>query len=377
MKKKRIAMITDSIREGGGPAGYVYNLRKGLNLITEKLNIKVKFSGINMKYYPSHFVFFFWRFLYRGFNFIKRWLMIVFSDVCVFQGYQQSKYIKLAKRLKKLCIYQPHSPSIKADEDKMNYELQGSKIPHDIYCNLKNNEKELFDSSDIVVFPSDNAGLAYYSEWKSIINSKKVFYLKSGTIVRKSNHSLNLRSKFPGKTIIAFIGRFVTHKGFDIFCEAAKKLKTSDEIQFVCAGSGSLQNLLESSNIYNLGFISDVGSLLENVDMVIIPNRITYYDLLPIECAAYGKPLIFSNVGGNISQNKDMPDSLLFSSEDINDLCATIKKTVDIRNENKLWGSKNRLAYENLFTEKKMAERWLKAFHLAIESSNESIIYVE
>lgn len=366
-KKTRISIFTDCIQVGGGPMGYTYNMIQGSKSLG-KIDFNIKFIGYDNSLSPKssgivEIIRKIQRRFYRYSIAIKRRIELRKSDICVFQGWQEKKWAEAAKRNGKICVYMPHSPSIMADEQKMNWELSNNS-PYDMFVYKRNYETEenLFKISDYIVFPSKNASQAYYEKWKSIIDEKKVFYIKSGTINRTTENSYPIREQFCGKIIFAFIGRYVTHKGFDVFCNAAKKFKDDDKLVFVSAGTGPMEGLAEANNVHNLGFISDIGSLIKNIDVLVIPNRIAYYDLLPIECAAYGKPMIFSHVGGNIDQLAEFPDSLTFTSENTNDLCEKIKLALIELEKNKSWGKNNQTVYYEDFTEKEMMKRWISFF---------------
>ena len=121
-----------------------------------------------------------------------------------------------------------------------------------------------------------------------------------------------------------------------------------------------------------MGFTKDMGSVFENVSLITIPNKITYYDLLPLECAAYGKPMVMSAVGGNIDQARDLPDTLTFSSCDIKDFREKIILALNKLDENPSWGELNKTVYEKQFTEVQMMLRWLDLFRkISVENYKE------
>ena len=364
--KNKIGIFVDVLREGGGPRGYCYNLYEGLKQISSA-NLKIKFI-----HGPDKKISFFRKVI----NKLRKFLYILYSDVCVIQGFQNPIVAKIAKTFSKKIIYMPHSPTIFADEYKMQCEVTNTEVNKKIYIKNLLDEEYLFNVSDYVFFPVPEAANSYVVKWGNLLKNKKKVYLKSGTIIRKSLKE-NVYFEHGDAFVVSFIGRYVTHKGFDIFCEAAGKFKENKNIKFISAGNGGLINKAEENGVLNLGFIKDVESLIMDSDVIVIPNRVSYYDLLPIECSSFGAPLIFSDIGGNISQNKDMPDSLLFHSGDINDLCAVIKKAFEIRENDVSWGSKNKVAYNNLFTETKLAERWVKALSLVVEDSVKNDIQIE
>lgn len=365
--KKIVSIFVPYIQIGGGPMGYVYNMLQGLKKIGDSEKLKINFIGIDCSRYkkatyPKEFLQKGFRFLYRNRIAVRRYFALLKSDICVFQGYQNPKYENIAKKRGKICIYMPHSPSIMADEQKMMWMLENKTFDDRKYKENYDNEKLLFESADYIVFPSKNSADSYFSEWKEIITTKKVIYLKSGVIKRDSKNINDLRSKFKDKKIVAFCGRYVTHKGFDLFCDVADTFKNDARVVFVCFGTGALGKNNFKHNVIDMGFTSDIGTVFNNVDLILIPNRIAYYDLLPIECASYGKPMVLSAVGGNIDQAEDFPDTLTFSSCNINDFHNQIQNALSRLSEDSSWGVSNKVAYEKEFTEIKFIQRWLDFF---------------
>lgn len=375
-KNVKVAVFTDLIQVGGGPMGYVHNMIQGLQKINSG-NVKVSFLGYDLTRYPkTHGIIELYRKIqrkiYRFSIVYKKKFCLKQYDICVFQGWQDSKYEFIAKAYSKTCVYMPHSPSIMADEHKMLWELAGVAFDADKYQENYETEKKLFENADYIVFPSRNAADSYFKEWKYIINSKKIIYLKSGVIKRVSGRDNFLQKSYKYKKIIAFCGRYVTHKGFDLFCEVADTFRNNKSIVFICYGDGPLKSIIQNHNVIDMGFTKDMGSVFENVSLITIPNKITYYDLLPLECAAYGKPMVMSAVGGNIDQARDLPDTLTFSSCDIKDFREKIILALNKLDENPSWGELNKTIYEKQFTEVQMMLRWLDLFRkISVENYKE------
>lgn len=362
-KYKTISIFTETIIEGGGPMGYVFNMIQGLREV-EETNTRIKFYQFyrtDKKNRNS-----FSKIMYRVFDHYWRKInekrmhkACKYSDLCIFQGYQTNKYVKLAKQNKRLCVYMPHSPYIAADEIKKVYELDKKTFPSEKYEEIYDTEKDLFSLSDILIFATRNAANAYYREWNSIIETKKVYFIKSGVIVRKATGSINLLSDYNDKVKICFIGRYIEHKGYRLFCEASQRFKGNKDCIFISAGSGPLKGIPESNTVKDLGFVKGIGNLIKQVDVIIIANTVAYYDLLPLECASYGKPMVMSYVDGNIDQLEDLPDTIAFESNNIDSLIEKIKDAIKISKEQKSWGKRNQEVYENMFTEVAMVNRWL------------------
>lgn len=373
-KKRKVSIFVDFIQIGGGPMGYVFNMIRGLEKVSAD-NLKIKFIGIDLtrfkkKKYPLEIIMKGIRFCYRRFIFIKRYYALRNSEICVFQGCQNYANELIAKKNSSICIYMPHSPSIMADEQKMIWQLNGNVFNEQKYKELYENEKLLFENADYIVFPSKNSADAYFFAWGNIINTKRIVYLKSGVIERESISNTELRNRFKNKKIIAFCGRYVTHKGFDVFCEVSDTFKNEENIVFVSFGTGPLKSFISEHNVVDMGYEQNIGAVLKNVDLVVIPNRIAYYDLFPIECASFGKPMILSDAGGNKDQAEVFSDCLTFPSGDVSAFHNQIMEALQKLSENSLWGEANRTVYKNQFTEISLMERWLDFFNTISAEKN-------
>lgn len=365
-----VSIFVNYIKEGGGPMGYTYNLIQGLSkLKNDKLH--VTFHEINIIHKlnkSSSFLCIISR-CARKIKTIRKSIylksVINKSHICIFQGYQDEKLSSYARKLHKINVYMPHSPSIMADEQRMLYELKNTILSTKEYNVILNNEEKLIKNADYLIFPSVHSNSAYMEKWADLITTKKVHYLKSGTIIRNNINEKCIQINNANKFVIAFIGRYVTHKGFDIFCKAADFLSHNDRFYFICAGDGPLKNLIPQ-NVHNLGFVKNIGAIIQQCNLIIIANKITYYDLLPIECAAYGLPLIYSDNGGNIDQAKEFTDSLLFKTNSVDSLAETIEKAADMIMTNSDWGQINKTTYLHDFTETKFAQRWLDFINMII-----------
>lgn len=382
---KSVLVITPTIKPGGGPPGYVHNLMVGIQNLSKNGFLRfsydflgqisdernkatgenqrtqtVRLSLINLlakiKLKPL---------LSRKIREAKS--KIRSSDIIIFQGFQETYLPEYAIRLGKRVVYMPHSPSCMADEYKMLCELNGVEFSSKRYNSLIEQESILFRISDFVVFPSEGASTEYSLTFPEFLHIDKVFYIKSGVDVDHISRNKPERDLPRATTRIIFAGRYVSHKGYDLFCDAARLIgEKFDRIEFITLGDGPMR--ANSQHVNDLGWRDDVFDVLQSADIVVIPNRIAYYDLLPLECAAIGKPLVMTAVGGNVDQMHDLPDTLACEGATSEHLAAAIGSAIRELEADPYWGCRNRDAYESMFTVEKFAERWDAAIEAMLSS---------
>ena len=386
---KNILIIMPGIRPGGGPSGYTYNLMQGISQIIERDGpVNVKFYGFRSEE----------RVLSvqgRGsqlrdkmgaiINSLDEWGVgiprllldyvraklflhprtlldaMMWAQVVIFQGYQPPRILRLAKLKDKIIVYMPHSPTIMADEIAMNIAENGAHISKLKYRSMLRNERYFFEYAKHIVFATRSASEPYVKEYGDILERKEISYILSGVDIDFIGS--NPASDF-GNTrtyMVAFIGRYSKHKGYDLFCEAAEIVTTRrNDVDFISAGTGPLSRT--SSCVKDLGWRSDIGAVMCKADVIVVPNRVTYFDLLPIECAALGKPLVLTATGGNKELAAMLPDTVttpVASSVAIADgICSCLKEL----EQNVNYGSRNRAIYESMFTSVAFAERWMSFF---------------
>jgi glycosyltransferase involved in cell wall biosynthesis len=108
-----------------------------------------------------------------------------------------------------------------------------------------------------------------------------------------------------GEILVGFIGRLTEIKNISLFIQTAAKLRDRKDIRFVIVGDGHLRQELENEaasigtdNLKFLGNRSDVGDVLNALDVVALTSLNEGTPLSLIEAMAAGKPVISTAVGG-------------------------------------------------------------------------------
>ncbi|MCX7714212.1 MAG: glycosyltransferase family 4 protein [Clostridia bacterium] len=386
--KKKVLLVSHTIRPGGGPPGYLYNLYLGIQECADRLNNEYIFWGNISNNRSSIFerkrkefspflkklvksIFLKLKINFRSPAYLYKLISLSLSikkvDVVIIHG-PSELYLSALKccGADKLILYMPHSPVPFADEYRETCIDGEGKFDMKLYWHLYCVEKSLIERANVVVFASKNAGLEYVNVYD--LNEKCVAYIESGIKVvpcgyddtYKFSEIIDECNK-KGKKKVLFAGRYVRHKGFDLYCDAARIIcNERNDIAFFSAGDGPLKHLITNKErcVLDFGWIKCVHQLISNVDLVVIPNRVAYYDLLVLEVASLGKPIVMTAIGGNVDQISVFPDVIGCSDISSNGLASAIQEALERLDANCRWGRENMRVYNQRFTVGALAHRW-------------------
>ena len=166
-----------------------------------------------------------------------------------------------------------------------------------------------------------------------------------------------------GKILVGIIGRFDYVKGHDIFLRAAANiLQKRDDFLFLMAGEGSeeasLRKLAESlgisKNIVFTGFISDIFSFINAIDINVCASRSESFPFMLLEGTLLKKPTVSTEVGGIPELIRDGETGFLVPSCDFNALADKIMfyaenpETAALHGENLYIHAKTNFSKESL-----------------------------
>jgi glycosyltransferase involved in cell wall biosynthesis len=126
---------------------------------------------------------------------------------------------------------------------------------------------------------------------------------------------------------LAFVGRLVTNKGFDVLLDALRKaVDESGEMrwQLLVFGDGAERANLErrceelglSNSVTFHGRVDSVAPFLENTDIFVLPSRTEGMSNALLEAMAHGLPCVATRIPGNVDVVTDGEDGVLVESED-------------------------------------------------------------
>lgn len=337
MKKVLIYFPEKKLKPTGGQAGYLYNLKLGLNKVKrENRNIDICFyndlpdriedNSKLKKIIPKRILDF--RRAIKNATFLKKKFKVDNSlndyDMIHFH-WTEELYLNrdFLKEYKGKVILTSHSPCVMYKEkiNKLNpfdYKLMKKKIDK-----LEEIDRYAFERADYIIFPCNEAEEPYFNTWpnySSIRKAEKYRYLPTGIVECKAKVSREeYRKKYniPNDAfVVSYVGRHNQIKGYeDLKIIGEKLLKKYRNIYFLIAGKEEPIVGLNDERWIEIGWTNDPHSLIAASDVFILPNKETYFDLILLEVISLGIPVILSETGGNKYFKRFKTDSIQFYDE--------------------------------------------------------------
>lgn len=185
--------------------------------------------------------------------------------------------------------------------------LQQNQVSKPTYQQLELIDNLAFTRADLLVAPCAEAASSYKKTWPmfSILTRGKSWaYIPTGIplpVVQKSSEAIRQeRHLNEDAFVVVFNGRHNEVKGFDLLVKAAKiLLPLYQQLCFFVTGNNASQPALDHHRWIETGWTPSPQDYLHAGDLVIVPNRQTYFDLNVLQALSLGKPLLLSETGGN------------------------------------------------------------------------------
>lgn len=339
MKKLLIYYPEDALEPKGGPAGYLYNLKKGLEECRKQENLPVDISfysnmpsGIEnnselRKRIPKRLLEF--RRALNDARFLRKKFPIdngMFAyDIIHFHSAEKMYLCRdFLNQYHGKVILTSHCPCgiYKERIDKLNpfdYKLMRNQIDK-----LEELDRYAFERADYIIFPCKDAEEPYFNTWPrytSIRKDEKYRYMPTGIIAchAKINRE-NYRKKYgiPNDAfVISYVGRHNEIKGYTDLRQMGEQVLKDPNTYFLIGGKEEPIKGLNNDRWIEVGWTTDPYSLIAASDVFVLPNRETYFDLVLLEVLSIGIPVVLSDTGGNKFFKKyDLKGLKYFSSVD-------------------------------------------------------------
>lgn len=157
------------------------------------------------------------------------------------------------------------------------------------------------------------------------VNSKKFHPLPSDIRLQR-----RADLKFSDSDIVvAFIGRLVADKGWDIYCQAVERVQQRyPNVKAIAMGSNE-ENLTVPSGIQYFGVQKNLENWYQVIDVLLLPTFREGFPNVPIEAAACEVPTIASRATGAIDSVVDGVTGLLVNVGDVDATISALVKLVE------------------------------------------------
>lgn len=330
------------LKDSGGPAGYLYKLHEYLKqnptdeiifysdiidnkpvqegkfniikkIIVGKISLKILLGKIIRRLTKKHWGNFFRIFqVYYTFDSLSDKEIALINSVDYIHFHMLSAllhYYPYFNNISSKIILTTHTPEPNLMEIENAMPSIKNLTRHN-YLKNKILKREAFGYhiADYIMLPVSTAQEAYTTNCRILKEAfckcqDKIFYvptaIQEDVIIneKKKKEYASILSSYSFK--VCFIGRHNQIKGYDKLQEIALECwQRNPSITFVIGGMEKPLTRLNDHRWIELGWV-DTSALLENIDVFILPNKQTYFDLILLEVIRQGVPCIISNTGGN------------------------------------------------------------------------------
>lgn len=323
-----------TLKNVGGPAGYLYNIHEYLKTyacdnidfysdiigtsisdnefhesIYRKIRRQMLFSILKIKFFAfiielKHFYF-----TRKKLSNTEKELLGKYDYVHVHTMMSLVHYF-MGEHTNVKVIFTTHCPEPCIDELSNNYGMSFflNHIPYFRRIFLRR-ECRIIRNADLIMYPVKEAKEPYTiksNEYIKLFNEieDRIFYVPTSLYpaskIETTSNPLENEKIPEGSLKVCYIGRHNSIKGYDIVRDIAQMVwRDFDEnIHFIIGGKEGPLFGLNDCRWHELGWVETV-KVLNNVDLFILPNRQTYFDLILLEVLRQGKPCIISDTGGN------------------------------------------------------------------------------
>jgi glycosyltransferase involved in cell wall biosynthesis len=380
MKKLLVYATLEDLKPIGGPSGTLHNL---IDLFQSSKSIEIIDFLKTKKIIPDQSDSFFkinraLKMIINPFLFLNQYFpLLTYFELVLFRGDNRISPYELVhfhstfdmfknRRLltNKTVILQSHSPIPSHHEffDGKNFKIYRRIIQFFFrVC-----DKYSFSRADKIIFPVVEAmdGYRKFPFLKSILetSSDKILFVRTG-ILDPLPQNIYANNESSNTITFGFLGRHIEVKGYDTFVDVFSQIIDKNNGKVLVGGRPNKKiHFPQSSNWKELGFIDKV-EFFRLIDIIVVPNRETYFDLVVLEALAMGKVIVLSLTGGNkhfLKYKELINDSIFFYEYEeelytiASSLCQIDSNTIKIR------GLKNRELYLKFFTARRMYESYME-----------------
>lgn len=274
------------------------------------------------------------------------------------------------KHYKGIVLYQSHSPLPWGQEQCKDISPWFSRCISDMSEKYEAMDQFCFERADYIIFPCEEAEEPYIDNWPYYKefrkkNRQKYRYVLTGimpAVAKRERADVLKDYNIPvDGFVISYVGRHNSVKGYDILKEIADRyFKINENSWVISAGLEAPFTRLKHPRWKEIGFTNDPHSLISASDVFVLPNRVTYFDIVMIEVLSLGKIVVASRTGGNkLFEKMGVSGVFLYDTKDeAVELLAKVK-SMPLEEKNRL-GNENKLFYKNYLSNSAMYDSYIK-----------------
>lgn len=385
----------DSLKPVGGPTGYLYNLKKGIDFygIDNIHFIKNKSTKLPHKRTLRNTI---TSILNKNSNAklenFKLIMSIVnkhkdpYKDFSEYSAVHFHSTIHLYRNRGNLDNYNgkvlltSHSPKplhLEILEDQIT---KSEQIIYNMFkSKLEIIDKYSFERADHIIFPCEDAEEPYSNNWpryKEIKEKRQhsFVYVPTGIeecIPKMSREDILKKYSIPSDSfVISYVGRHNETKGYDLLKKIGREvLGNYNNVYFLIAGKEEPLKGLSHERWIEAGWTNDPHSHIAAADLFILPNKETYFDLIMLEVLSLGKTVLCSNTGGNKYFKAFNKKSIIYfdnQDEAVSQIEKVLSLGIDPRNE---LAKLNYDLFKNNFTTKHFLDKYINVLDQILEDN--------
>lgn len=395
MYKILVYLKEGDLQPVGGPLGYNYNLKKGIE--------KLDFKGVEIKYIPG-------KSLNTEVNtFIKRIkskkvkrfaeiIKSIYSKGKVLYGRRHISGIDFSeysaihfhttydmyKVKESLELYEgkvvltTHTPTKPSKEIYDRLSLFEKKYLKKFYKKLDEIDLYAFTRATDIIFPCEEAEEPYFNNWGEFADIKKnnlhkFHYCPTGIIKKMyglSRDEVRKKYKIPENAfVVCYVGRHAEIKGYDKLKIIGEKILNRDKnIYFLVAGKEEPLRGLGDKRWIEVGWTKDSGAIINASDIFLLPNKETYFDLVMLEILSLGQLVLTTKTGGNKYFEKIKAEGIFFYSTE-EEAEKIILKMSNREHDYDEIRRKNMELFEERFTIDMFAKKYLEILYSILKNN--------
>ena len=313
------------LKNTGGPSGYLYNIHSFLKTSDKYkcIDFFTQEANINPQEYEFQYSN---NIILRIIDIVKLCYSVYFKhtqlsniEIDIINRYDYIhihyigdyfRYFKKCNNIKPQIILTTHTPEPLFDE--LFYHKKGFRKLLKTFSFIRNyflrKEANVYNSTDYIMFPVKEAKEVYINSsriFKNVFytNESKTFYVPTAlnTTIKINTINNYLKNKqIPSDALtVCYIGRHNDIKGYYQLQKIAQHIwEINPSIYFIIGGKYNPKDIINDERWIELGWV-DTPALLNEIDIFILPNKETYFDLILLEVLRQQKPIVLSRTGGN------------------------------------------------------------------------------